>query len=611
MNRREFGQQAFRLAASLGLTSISMNRVGGLLILSGCSDKSLGYGIDAGNPTNGDAGITPDAGSSADAGTPWDAGSGADSGGLADAGRSADAGTADAGEVNDTGVPVNEKGMSVLIIGSGYGSAVTAMRLTAAGIPVTMLEAGRFWNTPSADGTVFCKPFAPDGRAMWFQNKTETPMATFLGLSVEMQVDVEAGVLEARGPSQMRVYGGKGVGGGSLVNMALYLAPHRDKVVAMLPMVNPNEFFDKYLPRAAMMLRSGSASAKMIASEFYRYSRVGLELSKQAGFETSQLQSGYDFDYMDMELENKVPRSALGGEAGYGNNHGKRSLDKTYLADALGTGLLTIHALHVVKRLKSNPSGDYLVEVENIDLKGNVLEKKELSCTHLFVGAGSMATSEMLVRARDRGDLPNLNKAVGSKWGPNGDLFVGLDTPLGLPTGGDQCTIPSHCFITRDHKDRRTVCEFAPLPLGVPSWQSFIIMIADNPEAGHFTYDAKTDSANLQWTKSQNEPSTTAAKFIFDQVNAKSGANYSSVIQFRNGAQFGDDVTYHPLGGVPLGEATDDYGRIREYPGLYVVDGSLIPIGIGANPSLSITALAERNIERVLATDLAGKTKTT
>ncbi len=53
----------------------------------------------------------------------------------------------------------------------------------------------------------------------------------------------------------------------------------------------------------------------------------------------------------------------------------------------------------------------------------------------------------------------------------------------------------------------------------------------------------------------------------------------------------------------PLGEATDDFGRIREYPGLYVVDGSLIPVGIGANPSLSITALAERNVEHILETD--------
>jgi cholesterol oxidase len=309
---------------------------------------------------------------------------------------------------------------------------------------------------------------------------------------------------------------------------------------------------------------------------------------------------------MDLELDELVPRSALDGEAGYGNNYGKRSLDKTYLAEALGTGLLTIHALHVVERIAANPSGGFVVEVESIDIEGNVLARKEHTCTNLFVSAGSMATSELLVRARERGDLSGLNGAIGTKWGPNGDIFVAIDNPLSRPTGASQCTIPSHAFVTRDRANRRVVSEFAPMPLGVPTWISFVIMIADNPEAGHFVYDAATDTVSLRWDRSQNEPSVAAAKHVFDQVNASAGTEYSSVITFKDESLFGDQVTYHPIGGVPLGEATDAYGRIREHPGLYVVDGSLIPIGIGANPSLSITALAERNIEHILATDFAG-----
>ncbi|MBC7170873.1 MAG: GMC family oxidoreductase, partial [Polyangiaceae bacterium] len=454
------------------------------------------------------------------------------------------------------------------------------------------------------DGKIFCKPFDPDGRAMWFQEKVEAVIDSFLDLPIRMKVDIEAGVLESRGPQEMRAYQGKGVGGGSLVNMALYLRPDREKLKSMLPMVNPDEFYNTYLPRAAEVLHAGSASRRLIDSEYYRYSRVGVAAAEQAGFTTTQLQSGYDFDYMELELDDLVPRSALDGEAGFGNNYGKRSLDKTYLADALGTGLLTIHALHVVKRIKTNPSGGYVVEVEKIDVLGNVLARKELTCSHLFVGAGSMATSELLVRARERGDLPYLNTAVGTKWGPNGDIFVALDNPLLRPTGAKQCTIPSHGFITRDVSNRRVVSEYVPLPMGIPIWQSFVIVIADNPEAGHFTYDWQTDTVDLQWTRSQNEPSVAAAKHVFDRVNSRAGTEYSNVLKFKDDSIFGDQVTYHPVGGVPLGEATDDYGRIREYPGLYVVDGSLIPIGIGANPSLSITALAERNIEHILATDL-------
>jgi cholesterol oxidase len=496
--------------------------------------------------------------------------------------------------------------VQALIVGTGYGAAVTALRLTEAGYSVTMLEAGRLWDTPGSDGTIFCKPFMPDGRAMWFQNKTETNFKTFFGNDVQMEVPVEAGVLEARGPVDMRAYQGKGVGGGSLVNMAIYLPPDAERLRRALPMVDQDTFYSKYLPRALATLVDGAPSQRLIDSEFYQYSRVGIAFADKAGFKSLPLRGGYDYGYMEQELDNTVPRSALDGEAGFGNNHGKKSLDKTYLAEALGTGRLTIHALHIVKRIKVNPSGGYVVEVDNIDTKGTVLASKEFTCTHLFVGAGSMATSELLVRARERGDLPNLNAAVGTKWGPNGDIFVALDNPEGSPTGAHQSTVPSHYFVTNDSSDRRVVSEFAPLPVGIPIQQSLIIVVADNPEAGYFKYDASTDKVNLVWSRSQSAPSVAAAKFVFDKINASAGTSYSSVIAFQDGAMFGDTVTYHPVGGVPIGEATDDYGRIKGHAGLYVVDGSLIPIGIGANPSLTISSLAERNIEQVLATDLAG-----
>jgi cholesterol oxidase len=64
-------------------------------------------------------------------------------------------------------------------------------------------------------------------------------------------------------------------------------------------------------------------------------------------------------------------------------------------------------------------------------------------------------------------------------------------------------------------------------------------------------------------------------------------------------------LSAHPLGGAVLGKACDLYGRVMNYKGLYVVDGALIPGATGCvNPSLTIAALAERNMEQILKHDI-------
>ena len=64
-------------------------------------------------------------------------------------------------------------------------------------------------------------------------------------------------------------------------------------------------------------------------------------------------------------------------------------------------------------------------------------------------------------------------------------------------------------------------------------------------------------------------------------------------------------ITVHPLGGCPMGRdekegVVDSYGEVFGYPGLYVADGSVMPGPVGANPSLTIAALADRFAERIL-----------
>jgi cholesterol oxidase len=145
--------------------------------------------------------------------------------------------------------------------------------------------------------------------------------------------------------------------------------------------------------------------------------------------------------------------------------------------------------------------------------------------------------------------------------------------------------------------------EIAPVPAGIETWASLYLAITKNPERGHFTYDPVTDSARLNWTTSQGQPSIDSAKALFDKINRANGTIYRYDL-FGDTRAFENRFTYHPLGGLVLGKATDLYGRVLGYRNLYVTDGALIPGSTGVNPFVTITALAERNIERVIAEDI-------
>jgi cholesterol oxidase len=86
---------------------------------------------------------------------------------------------------------------------------------------------------------------------------------------------------------------------------------------------------------------------------------------------------------------------------------------------------------------------------------------------------------------------------------------------------------------------------------------------------------------------------------VYDRINKANGASYNRG-WFGVGKTVGDNATYHPLGGCPMGLATSDIGEVRGYPGMYVMDSSLFPDSLVANPALSTAAFAERNIERII-----------
>jgi cholesterol oxidase len=513
-------------------------------------------------------------------------------------------GTVFAAESSAAVKQVSRQFVPAVVIGTGYGGAVTALRLGEAGVQTLMLEMGQLWNQPGPDGNVFCNMINPDRRSMWFKTRTQAPVGTFLWLDV-INKDIEpyAGVLDRVAYPDMGVYVGRGVGGGSLVNGGMAVVPRREYLSEVLPGVDTGELYGQYFPLANSMLRVNSVSSDYFENgAAYQYARVSREQAANAGMGTVSIPNVYDFEYMRREEANEVPRSALAQEVIYGNNHGKVTLDQTYLPAAVGTGNVTIETLRQVRAIRVEPDGTYVLSVRQTDPLGTVLAETEIACRYLFLGAGSLGSTELLLRARDTGTLPNLSPEVGAGWGTNGNIMTGRANHMWNPTGTVQSGMPA-LAIDNWHDAKPVFAEIAPLPAGIETWVSLYLAITRNPERGHFVYDAASDSAQLRWSRSQNEPSVQAAKSTFDRINQANGTIYRYDL-FPDNNPFADDFCYHPLGGCVLGRATDLYGRVNGYRNLYVNDGALLPGSVGVNPFVTITAVAERNIARILVEDM-------
>lgn len=489
----------------------------------------------------------------------------------------------------------------VLIIGTGYGGAVAALRLAQAGVNVEMVEMGMSWDTPGSDGKIFAKVTSPDKRAYWLRTKSKAPVSNFFGFPIDSTIPKYTGILDAEEFAGITVYQGRGVGGGSLVNGGMAVTPQRSRFGSILPSVDANEMYDVYYPRANAGLGVGSIDQNWFeTASCYQYSRVGRKHAQRSGFAWTFVPDVYDWNYMKAEQAGTVTRSALDGQVMYGNDHGKRSLVQTYLAAALATGKVNITPLHRVTSV-SPVAGGYGVTMEKIDTAGNVVATKTVQAAKVFFAAGSIGTSKLLTKLKATGALPALNSHVGQGWGDNGNVMCGRANHMWDATGTLQSTIP--CSGIDNWANGGAFAEVAPLPTGIETYASLYLSITNTARRAAFSWNPATQKVDLSWQTAWKQDSITMAKTIFDKINSKEGTIYRTDL-FGVYKQWQDGLTYHPLGGAVLNKATDNYGRLHGYNGLYVIDGSLIPGNTTVNPFVTITALAERNIEKIIDTEI-------
>ncbi len=478
-----------------------------------------------------------------------------------------------------------------LVIGSGFGGAITALRLGQAGIEASVPERGFRWpNDPWRE--IFTDDITPDGRGYWFRD-TSFPSS---GLPAQ-SVDRFGGVLDIVEYDNMTVGCGACVGGGSIVYAGVMIQPKRHHFDAIFEgQIDYTEMDSVYYPLVKQMLGASQVPEDIYNSAPFGHHRAWERQMRLAGLQPERALSTFNWNVVRAELRGQSKPSSILGYTYHGNSNGaKHDLNQNYLKQAEATGKVRIYPGHEVKDIHRDGSR-YVVDVITRLPDGQVLSEFSLTCDSLFLSAGTMGTSRLLLRAKARGGLPDLNEHIGEGWGGNGDTAA---LRFFSPYEGLTQAVPMTSVVYDESTGIPTQLS-SGTPFGATTFNIGLLVTGgvalDLQNRGRLVYDSTTDCMNLLWPKHAND-SVVSAMFQLNQRVAHASGSVASPFIYGN-------TSLHPLGGAVMGKAIDYTGRVYGYENLYVMDGASIPGNTGpANPSWTIAALAERNIVRILAED--------
>lgn len=512
----------------------------------------------------------------------------------------------------------------VLIIGSGFGGSVAALRLVEKGYRVAVLEAGRRFADDEFARTSWDLP-----RFFW---------APALGLFGIQRIHLLDDVL---------ILAGAGVGGGSLVYANTLYRPASDAFFHDRQWGHITDWkreLDAYYDQASRMLGvtqnptitpadevMQKVAADLGVPDSFHLTPVGVHFGAGAGVESPDPYFG------------GVGPARRGctecGECMTGCRHNaKNTLVKNYLHLAETAGA-EVHPLTTVTRLAPRGGGGYTITTRTTG-KGRRTEKL-WTADQVVVAAGAWGTQQLLHRMKAEGHLPGLSDRLGELTRTNSEALGGASTALRHSRGVDFTRgVAISSSIHPDEHTHVEPCRYGhgsnalallatlAVPGGgrTPRWLLWIGQLLRHPGRvasmvfGLGSWSRRT-IVGLVMQNRDNSLTVRARRGAFGRIRLRSSqghgepnptfipqANeaYASMAEHMNGfAQSGISevfdipMTAHFLGGCPIGDSAetgvvDPYHRVYGHEGLHVVDGAAISANLGVNPSLTITAQAER-----------------
>ncbi|NCT90886.1 GMC family oxidoreductase [Cellulomonas sp. APG4] len=510
----------------------------------------------------------------------------------------------------------------VVVVGSGFGGSVAALRLVEKGYRVTVLEAGR--------------RFADDELARTSWDLRRFLWAPRLGCY---------GIQRIHRVSDSLVLAGAGVGGGSLVyantlyrplpefytdpqwagitDWAAELAPWYEQAARMLgvtdqPFVTaPDDLFRR-------------VAARMGVEHTHRPTQVGVLFGDPGARVPDPFFGGAGPD--------RTACTQCGGCMTGCRVGAKNTLVKNYLHLAERAGVRVV-PMTTVTRLRPQDGG-WAVETRGTADR----RRRTWRAEHVVLAAGTYGTQALLHRARRRGDLPALSPRLGSLTRTNSEALVGASAPrvdharrldrgvaitssffpdpsthvepvryaagsnamsllqTALTTGGPRSTrwlriigVLARELVTHPV---RTVRARAPYRWSERTAIALVMQSVDNslvtrwrrgPLGGHLVSRQGPGEPNPTWIPAAHR----TASLLAEELGGVAGSSWGDAANM--------PLTAHFLGGCPIGRTgaegvLDPYQRVHGYPSLHVLDGAAVTANLGVNPSLTITAQAERAV---------------